>query len=72
VDSPIGALPAPGSLDVDRLDVTDAAMAELFGIDRESWLAECDLTEEYFAVFGDHVPAALYDELHALRSRLRS
>ena len=70
VDSPIGALPAEGSMELDGVELDDAALAELFAIDRASWLAECDMTEEYFGLFGDHVPQALRDELVALRQRL--
>ena len=35
-------------------------------------LAECDLTEEFFAQFGDRLPVAMVDELDALRARLRA
>jgi phosphoenolpyruvate carboxykinase (GTP) len=44
----------------------------LFAVDPDSWLAECDLTEEYFEKFGDRVPQALRDELAALRGRLEA
>ena len=48
-----------------------ATLAHLFDVDRDSWLAECDLTEEYFAQFGDRVPAALKAELASLRYHLQ-
>ena len=70
VESPVGSLPAEGEIDVADLDVTDEQMAELFAINAESWLAECDLTQEYYAQFGDRVPAELYEQLRALRDRL--
>ncbi len=70
IDSPIGELPRPGALYVDGLDLTDAQLEEMFKVNPEAWLAECDLTAEYFAQFGDRVPKALYDELDALRARL--
>lgn len=72
VETPIGSMPAPGALDVSGLDLSDEAYSELFAIDRASWLAECDLTDEYFAQFGDRVPAALHAELTSLRTRLTS
>jgi phosphoenolpyruvate carboxykinase (GTP) len=71
VETPIGMLPAPGSLDVEGLDISDDALEHLFEVDRETWLAECDLTEEYFAQFGDRVPAALNSELASLRYHLQ-
>ena len=49
-----------------------SSCAELFAVDPQTWLAECDLTEEYFAKFGDKVPAQLTQELDGLRDRLRA
>ena len=71
-ETAIGLKPAEGELFLDGLDVTDAQMEELFRVDPESWLAECDLTEEYFEKFGDRVPQGLRDELNTLRSRLEA
>ncbi|MEN0130784.1 MAG: phosphoenolpyruvate carboxykinase (GTP) [Brevundimonas sp.] len=70
VDSPAGLLPAPGELDVRGLDLDEAAMAELFRVDPEAWLAECDLTEEFFARFGDRLPGRMVAQLASLRARL--
>ena len=69
-DTPIGRRPAPGELDTDGLGISDEQLQELFAIDRDSWLAEADLTEEYFEMFGDKVPAELREELAQLRARL--
>jgi phosphoenolpyruvate carboxykinase (GTP) len=68
--SPIGNLPAEGALFLDGLDITPEQVHELFAVDKDSWLAEADLTEEYFDKFGDRVPEALRGELSALRERL--
>ncbi|PDQ35718.1 MAG: phosphoenolpyruvate carboxykinase (GTP) [Candidatus Lumbricidophila eiseniae] len=70
VESPIGLIPAPGELTLDGLEIPDAALRELFHIDRGSWLAECDLTETFFTRFGDRVPGALYHELARMRAAL--
>ena len=69
-ETPIGNRPQEGDLYVEGLPLSDAELAELFEVDPQSWLAECDLTEEYFAKFGDKVPQQLRDELAALRERL--
>ena len=69
-DTPIGRLPMPGSIDISGLDVTDETMAELFRIDAENWKAEAELTADYFAQFGDKVPAELHAQLDALKARL--
>ncbi|MFC6354732.1 phosphoenolpyruvate carboxykinase (GTP) [Luethyella okanaganae] len=71
VDSPIGVLPAEGELNLDGLDVTPDAIERLFHVDKESWLAECDLTEDYFDQFNGKVPAALLAELASLRYHLK-
>ena len=71
VETPIGLLPDKESLDLDGIEITDDALDQLFHVDRDSWLAECDLTEEYFAQFGDRVPAALNAELASLRYHLQ-
>lgn len=72
VESPAGRHPAPGALNVEGLDLSEAVLDELFHIDPASWLAECDLTEQYFDIFGDHLPSAMREELAALRQRLAS
>ncbi|MDY0830287.1 phosphoenolpyruvate carboxykinase (GTP) [Microbacterium sp. BG28] len=68
--SPIGRLPRPEDLNLEGTAVTDADLAELFAIDPESWLAEAELTEEFFDTFGDRIPSALRAELASLRYRL--
>ena len=70
VETAIGRAPAPGALYTEGLDISDEALAELFAVDPASWLAEADLTEEYFAAFGSHLPTELTAELADLRARL--
>ena len=70
VETPIGLLPAPGALNLDGLDLTPAQIDDLFAVHTENWLAEADLTSEYYDLFGDRVPAALREQLAALRERL--
>ncbi|MGV1004510.1 MAG: phosphoenolpyruvate carboxykinase (GTP) [Candidatus Nanopelagicales bacterium] len=70
VETAIGRAPAEGALDLSGLDITPEQTAELFAIEPEKWLSECDLTEEYFAKFGDALPAEMTAQLAALRERL--
>jgi phosphoenolpyruvate carboxykinase (GTP) len=70
VDTPIGRLPAPGSLPSDGLDVAADDLATLLSVDIEAWRAEAPLIEEHFAQFGDHLPVELSDELDELEKRL--
>ncbi|AEE44274.1 phosphoenolpyruvate carboxykinase (GTP) [Cellulomonas fimi] len=70
VPSPVGLLPAPGALDTSGLDVTDEDLRALLDVDPRTWAVEADLTEDFFAGFGDRVPAALHHQLALLRERL--
>ena len=70
--TPVGLVPAEGALVLDGLAVSDADLAELLAVDTDSWSAECDLTEEFFAQFGDRLPPELADQLTDLRSRLEA
>lgn len=72
VEAPIGRLPVIDELDLTGLDLPTDDVAALFEVDAESWLAECDLTEEFFDRFGTRVPAALRAELASLRYHLRA
>lgn len=69
-ESPIGRLPVLDELDLDGVDISDEQLQELFALDLESWMAETDLTEDYFEQFGDRVPQQLRDQLQQLRTRL--
>jgi len=70
VESPIGLLPARGGIDISGLDLDYQTMDELFEIDGESWLYEVRMAEQFFAGFGDKLPAQLGSELIELESRL--
>lgn len=72
VEKANGIVPAPGELNLDGLEISDNDLQQLFAVDKDSWLAECEMTEEYFAQFGDKLPAQLRAELQNLRSRLQT
>jgi phosphoenolpyruvate carboxykinase (GTP) len=70
VRTPIGHLPAPGSLDLSGLDLSAEARQRLFAVDRAAWLDECAGIGEFFARFGDRLPGVLHDEHERLEYRL--
>ncbi|MDR1798291.1 MAG: phosphoenolpyruvate carboxykinase (GTP), partial [Bifidobacteriaceae bacterium] len=72
VKTAIGQLPVIGEFDVEGLGLSDDVLAQLFAIDPAAWLAEADLTEEYFAQFGERLPVELTEQLAALRERLNA
>jgi phosphoenolpyruvate carboxykinase (GTP) len=71
-ETPIGSVPVEGSLDVAGLDLPQEDLAHLLSVDVERWLAEIPLIREYYAQFGDHLPAELQGELDALQQRLEA
>jgi phosphoenolpyruvate carboxykinase (GTP) len=70
VETPIGHVPAPGSLDVDGLDMTPEALEAALAVDPEEWKAEVPQIQEWFEKFGDDLPAVLWTELDGLKARL--
>ena len=70
VDTPIGRLPARGALDTEGLDLPEADLDLLLGVDREVWREEAGLVPEFFKTFGDHLPRELWEEYEALVKRL--
>jgi phosphoenolpyruvate carboxykinase (GTP) len=63
VETPIGHLPAPGSLDLDGLDLSEADLEPLLTVDAQAWKLEADQMPEFFQMFGEHLPERLW-ELH--------
>ena len=72
IDSPVGILPIREDLPLEGLEISEADVKALFNVDKGSWLAECDLTDEYFSQFDGRVPPELQAELADLKSRLNS
>ena len=72
IDTPIGRLPAPGSLDLSGLKIPDKDLAELLEVKKEDWLQKVPVFREHFAKFGEKLPAALAEELDALEKRLKA
>src|SRR5215211_4770314 len=72
VETPVGYVPAPASLDVDGLNLPPEALQTLLTVDAEEWRAELALIEDWFAMLGPRLPAALRTELDALADRVGS
>lgn len=70
VETPIGHVPAPGSLDIDGLDMTPEAIEAALAVDPEEWKAEIPQIAEWFEKFGDDLPAVLWTKLDVLKERL--
>ncbi len=70
VRTPIGYLPAPGSLDLDGLDISQADLDLLLTVDVEAWKREAGRMPEFFRMFGEHLPAELWDRHRELTEQL--
>jgi len=70
VETPIGFIPSPGSLDVNGLNLGEAQLKELFRIDKKEWNDEVAHMENYLKEFGNRVPQGIKTELQALKTRL--
>jgi phosphoenolpyruvate carboxykinase (GTP) len=71
-ETPIGRVPAAGSIELDGLDVSAQDMAQLLEVDREEWRKELPAIHQHFARFGDTLPGELRDQLADLERRLEA
>ena len=69
-ETAIGYLPKPSDLNLEGLDIDDAQLAELLSVDKEIWKEEVKGQREFFAQFGDRLPAEIKNQLEALEARL--
>ena len=70
IETAIGNMPTLDGIDFSGLDIADEDIANLMRVDTDGWLSELTGIEEYYATFGDHLPAELSDQVAALRERL--
>jgi phosphoenolpyruvate carboxykinase (GTP) len=69
-ETPIGNVPAAGALNVEGLDISGEAMAELVAVDPAEWKVELPAMHQHFARFGKHLPDELHEQLSDLERRL--
>jgi len=71
-ETPIGYLPTRTALDRRGLDVSDEVVAELLAVDRDGWRTNLRSQAEFFAKFGDRLPAGIQHQHDRLARRLRA
>ena len=69
IETPIGFVPAPESLDIDGLDVTPGHLSAAMAVDSQEWAQEIDSIDQWYARFGDSLPGELSTELQHLKNR---
>jgi phosphoenolpyruvate carboxykinase (GTP) len=71
-ETPIGLLPAPGTIDVEGLPLQTGALERLLSVDRDGWRAALNSQGEFFAQFGDRLPGPMRRQHEALARRLHA
>jgi phosphoenolpyruvate carboxykinase (GTP) len=69
-ETPIGLVPAAGSLDLDGLDIPSEDLDELLRVDPAEWREELPSMHEHFAKFGDQLPGELREQLDTLEAKV--
>ncbi|WP_327004342.1 phosphoenolpyruvate carboxykinase (GTP) [Dactylosporangium sp. NBC_01737] len=70
LDTPIGYVPVPGAIDTRGLNIPRTDLEAALAVHVHEWTAEIPQIAEWFAAFGDNLPAQLRTELDTLRTRL--
>ncbi len=70
VETPIGKLPKPGTLDTDGLDIDSGDLDTLLAVDSDGWKQAVPQIRDHFARFGDKLPDELNTAVDELESAL--
>ena len=70
VETAVGYVPKPGSIDTEGLNGIEKSMPEILKTDKNEWLAEAELITTHYASFGDRLPSELKNQFEALKARL--
>jgi phosphoenolpyruvate carboxykinase (GTP) len=70
-ETPIGFVPAPGSLTLEGLRIEKQTVEELLRVDVADWTEEMASTKRFFEKFGSQLPGELWSEHQQLEQRLR-
>lgn len=68
-ETPLGFVPAHGSLDIEGLDITAEQLRAALAVDPVEWEAEIESTDNWYHQFGDSLPQELRQEHIRLKDR---
>ncbi len=71
IESPIGLLPEDGAIDTTDLSISAEQLKELLSVDKDIWMEDVENQKEYFAQFGDRLPAEIKNQLEILENNLK-
>ena len=70
-ETPIGFMPKQEVLNLEGLDIKKEEIEELFSLDKNFWMKECDEIKAYFDQnVNESTPKAIYAQIEKLRERL--
>ncbi|HVX69770.1 MAG TPA: phosphoenolpyruvate carboxykinase (GTP) [Mycobacteriales bacterium] len=69
-ETPVGLVPRKEDIDVDGLDISDAALTEVLSVDLDALRDELPQVKEHLAKFGDDLPGEIRAHLEQLEQRL--
>ena len=70
VETAIGYEPKPEDINIEGLDITIDTIKDLLSVDKELWKEDAKGIEEFYAKFGNKLPAEMKKQLEALKERL--
>ena len=71
VETPIGYVPKAEDINLEGLDFDLETLKGILQVDPSLWTSELDGIKEFYAQFGDKLPAKLREELDGLAARLK-
>jgi phosphoenolpyruvate carboxykinase (GTP) len=71
-ETPIGFVPTRNALTLDGLHLSSETLRELFRVDADDWELDLADTREFFAKFGDRLPAPLREEFQGVVRRFEN
>ena len=70
VETPIGYVPKAEDIDLEGLDFDIKTLKSILEVDKDLWTKEAEGIEEFYAKFGDKLPAELRNQLNTLKANL--
>ncbi len=70
VETPIGYVPKAEDIDLEGLDFDIETLKSILEVDKDLWTKEAEGIEEFYAKFGDKLPAELRNQLNTLKANL--
>jgi len=72
VETPIGYVPTPDSLNLAGMNLPDSTIDELLHVNNAAWMDEVESASLFFKTLGEQFPETLSQELSKFRNRLQS